>query len=301
MSATVPRCMALTCPQVCSKDFFLKTVPLFDGGDDVGMVLSPQCFHNLNLHTDIFNHSNVHFWEYMQPGYDALSFISCTGTNFLVSASHPPVSAGSEASQGQSCRAWVTGATILMQTIQALHNQSKAILTLFLAQAKHAGADVLPRAAEGGQVLSSNRDHRLCPQRGVEQAQHDVPLIPHLKCPVHRAETCYVFAQSAAGVQVRSNALLEVGGSPTWTLTEDYALGMELKKYGWHCRYVQEYLAIGEAPDQIRNCYQQRSRWCKARPPYLHSHAHASRRYQQSVDSVLHGCSSAMPSEPPRR
>jgi len=38
---------------------------------------------------------------------------------------------------------------------------------------------------------------------------------------------------------------------------------MELKKFGWHCRYVQEYLAIGEAPDQIRNCYQQRSRWCK--------------------------------------
>ncbi|CAL8470908.1 g10450 [Coccomyxa elongata] len=131
--------------QVASKDFFQKTLPLFDGGDDIGMVLSPQCFHNLNLHTDIFNHSNVHFWEYMQPGYDALGFISCTGTNFLV----------------------------------------------------------------------------------------------------------------------RSNALLEVGGSPTWTLTEDYALGMQLKKFGWHCRYVQEYLAIGEAPDQIRNCYQQRSRWCK--------------------------------------
>ena len=51
-----------------------------------------------------------------------------------------------------------------------------------------------------------------------------------------------------------------------WTLTEDYALGMELKKFGWHCRYVQEYLAIGEAPDQIRNCYQQRSRWCKVLP-----------------------------------
>ena len=77
-------CEAVKPAQVCSKDFFLKTVPLFDGGDDVGMVLSPQCFHNLNLHTDIFNHSNVHFWEYMQPGYDALGFISCTGTNFLV-------------------------------------------------------------------------------------------------------------------------------------------------------------------------------------------------------------------------
>jgi endoglucanase len=48
---------------VCSTSFYLKTLPLFDGGDDVGMVLSPQCFHNLNMHADIFNHSNVHFWE----------------------------------------------------------------------------------------------------------------------------------------------------------------------------------------------------------------------------------------------
>ena len=38
---------------------------------------------------------------------------------------------------------------------------------------------------------------------------------------------------------VRSNALREVGGSPTFTLTEDFALGMNLKMYGWHCRYVQ--------------------------------------------------------------
>lgn len=30
------------------------------------------------------------------------------------------------------------------------------------------------------------------------------------------------------------------------------------------CRYVKDYLAVGEAPDQIRNCFQQRSRWCKA-------------------------------------
>jgi cellulose synthase/poly-beta-1,6-N-acetylglucosamine synthase-like glycosyltransferase len=131
--------------QVAKKDFFLKTLPYFDAGDDVGMVLSPQCFHNLNLHEDIFNHSNIHFWEYMQPGYDALGFISCTGTNFLV----------------------------------------------------------------------------------------------------------------------RAQAIQEVGGSPTYTMTEDYALGMEMKKFGWHCRYVQEYLAIGEAPHEVRNMYQQRSRWTK--------------------------------------
>ena len=54
-------------------------VPLLDGGDDVGMVLSPQTFHNINRHTDIFNHFNVQFWEYAQHGYDAIGFISCTG------------------------------------------------------------------------------------------------------------------------------------------------------------------------------------------------------------------------------
>ena len=48
--------------QVARKEFFLRMVPLFDAGDDVAMVLSPQCFHNLNYHTDIFNHSNLQFW-----------------------------------------------------------------------------------------------------------------------------------------------------------------------------------------------------------------------------------------------
>lgn len=32
--------------QVANPDFFLKTVPLFDAGDDVGMVLSPQVSHS---------------------------------------------------------------------------------------------------------------------------------------------------------------------------------------------------------------------------------------------------------------
>jgi len=65
--------------QVSNPDFFLKTLPLFDAGDDVGMVLSPQCFHNIDAHADIFNHGNVQFWEYAQVGYDAIGFISCTG------------------------------------------------------------------------------------------------------------------------------------------------------------------------------------------------------------------------------
>lgn len=45
-----------------------------------------KTFYNLNAGGDIFNHANVHFWDYTQPGYDALGLISCTGTNFLVRA-----------------------------------------------------------------------------------------------------------------------------------------------------------------------------------------------------------------------
>lgn len=31
-------------------------------------VLSPQYNSNLSATNDIFNHSNLHFWQYMQPG-----------------------------------------------------------------------------------------------------------------------------------------------------------------------------------------------------------------------------------------
>ena len=65
----------------------------------------------------------------------------------------------------------------------------------------------------------------------------------------------------------RSCAFAAAGWSPTYTLTEDYALGLELKKRRWQCRYVNEYLAVGEAPEQVRNCFQQRSRWAKGCAP----------------------------------
>ena len=69
----------------------------------------------------------------------------------------------------------------------------------------------------------------------------------------------------AAGTNflIRSAAFREAGWSPEYTLTEDYALGMVLKMNKWKCRYVEEYLAVGEAPEEVRNCFQQRSRWTK--------------------------------------
>jgi cellulose synthase/poly-beta-1,6-N-acetylglucosamine synthase-like glycosyltransferase len=54
--------------------------------------------------------------------------------------------------------------------------------------------------------------------------------------------------------------LLQVGWFPEYTITEDYALSMELKAAGFKGRYLPEYLAVGEAPDEIRNVCRQRSR-----------------------------------------
>jgi hypothetical protein len=62
---------------------------------------------------------------------------------------------------------------------------------------------------------------------------------------------------------LRARAFADAGWFPEWTLTEDFALGIELKRRGWQCRYVDAYLAVGEAPDEVRNCFQQRSRWAK--------------------------------------
>ena len=97
--------------QVANKDFYTKTLPLFDAGDDVGMVLSPQAFYNLNQRADIFNHSNIHFWEYAQHGYDAIGFISCTGDSSLPPPwptsplAHLPTSGGKLFSR-TVCTAW---------------------------------------------------------------------------------------------------------------------------------------------------------------------------------------------------
>ncbi|KAF8062642.1 VHA-F [Scenedesmus sp. PABB004] len=62
---------------------------------------------------------------------------------------------------------------------------------------------------------------------------------------------------------IRARALATVGWFPEYTITEDYALSMELKAAGLKGRYLAEYLAVGEAPDEVRNVCRQRSRWTK--------------------------------------
>ncbi|GBF89253.1 six-hairpin glycosidase [Raphidocelis subcapitata] len=62
---------------------------------------------------------------------------------------------------------------------------------------------------------------------------------------------------------LRARALGAVGWFPTYCITEDYALSMELKAAGFKGRYMAEYLAVGEAPEELRNILRQRSRWTK--------------------------------------
>lgn len=44
---------------------------------------------------------------------------------------------------------------------------------------------------------------------------------------------------------------------------EDYALGFNLKINESKGSYLNEYLVYGEAPEEVREIFQQRSRWCK--------------------------------------
>eukprot|EP00475_Leptophrys_vorax_P026865 TRINITY_DN381_c0_g1_i1.p1 TRINITY_DN381_c0_g1~~TRINITY_DN381_c0_g1_i1.p1 ORF type:complete len:715 (+),score=146.36 TRINITY_DN381_c0_g1_i1:89-2146(+) len=60
-----------------------------------------------------------------------------------------------------------------------------------------------------------------------------------------------------------AKALVEVGFFPTASVTEDAYLSMRLHENKGRIRYHGEILAIGEAPEDLRQIFQQRSRWCK--------------------------------------
>lgn len=60
------------------------------------------------------------------------------------------------------------------------------------------------------------------------------------------------------------------GYFPDHTLTEDYALGMEMRRTGWREVYVEDELVRGSAPDKVRGAFGQRSRWCKVTLPNIH-------------------------------
>ncbi len=61
---------------------------------------------------------------------------------------------------------------------------------------------------------------------------------------------------------VRMQPLMEIGGFPTDSVTEDYLLSLRLKEKGFLTAYLNEPLTYGLAPEGLKEYITQRSRWC---------------------------------------
>ena len=61
---------------------------------------------------------------------------------------------------------------------------------------------------------------------------------------------------------VRMQPLMEIGGFPTDSVTEDYLLSLRLKEKGFLTAFLNEPLTYGLAPEGLKEYIVQRSRWC---------------------------------------
>ncbi len=61
---------------------------------------------------------------------------------------------------------------------------------------------------------------------------------------------------------IRFAPLMQIGGFPTDSVTEDYLLTLRLRQVGYRTVYLNERLSLGLAPEGLREYIVQRSRWC---------------------------------------
>lgn len=61
---------------------------------------------------------------------------------------------------------------------------------------------------------------------------------------------------------VRFNPLMQIGGFPTDSVTEDYLVTLRLREIGYQTVYLNEQLSLGLAPEGLKEYITQRSRWC---------------------------------------
>lgn len=61
---------------------------------------------------------------------------------------------------------------------------------------------------------------------------------------------------------IRFSSLMQIGGFPTDSVTEDYLVTLRLKELGFRTVYLNERLTIGLAPEGIKEYITQRGRWC---------------------------------------
>ena len=64
-------------------------------------------------------------------------------------------------------------------------------------------------------------------------------------------------------VVLRRAALLDVGGFPADSVTEDFELSIRLHERGWRSRYVPEVLAAGLGPEDMASYVSQQQRWSR--------------------------------------
>ncbi len=70
------------------------------------------------------------------------------------------------------------------------------------------------------------------------------------------------FCCGSASVQRRS-ALMEIGGIPTESVTEDIFSTLKLLRAGYVTRFLNEPLAFGLSPESVASMFVQRQRWCR--------------------------------------
>src|SRR3954453_11950427 len=61
----------------------------------------------------------------------------------------------------------------------------------------------------------------------------------------------------------RRDALEEVGGFPTDSVTEDFELSILLREHGWEAAYLPEVLARGLGPEGMASYVSQQHRWAR--------------------------------------
>ena len=128
-----------------------------------------------------------------------------------------------------------------------------------------------------GDFLAHTLPYLACEPRTalVQTPQHFYNVVPSADIFNHHNLTFYQAMQPGldawgatvccgTNFAVRAAALHEVGWFPTESITEDFLLSLKLTASGWHCRYHGHVLTTGEAPEDLRQIFKQRSRWCAA-------------------------------------
>ena len=107
----------------------------------------------------------------------------------------------------------------------------------------------------------------------VQTPQHFYNVVPSADIFNHHNLTFYQAMQpglDAWGATVccgtnfvaRATALHHVDWFPTESITEDYLLSLKLATAGWRVRFHAAVVATGEAPEDLKQVFKQRNRWC---------------------------------------